>query len=101
MPFYYSKPAVINRQAKSRWRYNHRDGVWSCFAIQLFTKVPRKGLWNTKSCLEWYNDGCPSTNSYTRDIYNQIRKIVGYDPTDDMLILGQNLIITKELTNKH
>ncbi len=44
--------------------------------------IQRAGIWNKKSCLDWFRSGCPPISSYIGS-----RQIVSYVPATDTLIL--------------
>jgi hypothetical protein len=53
-------------------------------------RVPRRGSWNKKSCMDWYRQGCKTIHFYYTATLNgsrRPRQIFGYDPSTDELIL--------------
>ncbi len=51
------------------------------------TRIPRRGVWNRQSARDWYRRGCPRSSHYVTGADGRLKKIVGYDPTRDELIL--------------
>ena len=47
-----------------------------------FTRMPRRGYWNKKDCLNWHRRGASVLRSYVG-----AKRISGYDPVTDELIL--------------
>jgi hypothetical protein len=51
------------------------------------TRMPRAGIWNKKSCVRWFREGCWVMRSYIGRIKGPAMQIFGYDPSTDELIL--------------
>jgi len=52
------------------------------------TRVPRAGVWNKKSCMQWFREGCWVMRSYLGQVGGAPSKqFFGYDPSTDELIL--------------
>ncbi len=77
--------------AKPRYRFNTGTRRWAADNPGNFAAVPRSTRWNKPDCLSWYSEGCPPRLTFMTDASDQTRRVVGYDPTNDTLILGETL----------
>jgi hypothetical protein len=89
-----AKPRIKKNMQGLYWcsdKATHRSGwgktvkeayeQWQLMDSKRF-EIARKGVWDRRSCMDWYRAGCPPISSYLG-----ARQFVSYIPSTDTLIL--------------